>query len=166
MAAPEIYGNSVPGVHLELQPRPKPPPWQHQIWAASVTYVAAWGNAGSLTHWARPGLNQSPHGDYIQSLTHWATVGTLTIPFLILPSNVRDPVSQHPSQHLDLSIFCFFFIWVSHWDSPHEEAEPPLTRGFDLCVCSLVRALCIICPFSNWITFFKLNCVWAVLCIF
>ena len=29
---------------------------QHQIWAASMTYTAAHGNAGSLTHWARPGM--------------------------------------------------------------------------------------------------------------
>ena len=26
------------------------------IWAASVTYTTARGNAGSLTHWARPGI--------------------------------------------------------------------------------------------------------------
>ena len=29
-------------------------PMQHQIWATSVTYAAVCGNAGSLTHWARP----------------------------------------------------------------------------------------------------------------
>ena len=27
-----------------------------QIWAASVTYTTAQGNAGSLTHWVRPGI--------------------------------------------------------------------------------------------------------------
>ena len=31
-------------------------PWQHWIQAASVTYTAAAGNAGSLTHWVRPGI--------------------------------------------------------------------------------------------------------------
>ena len=35
--------------------RPTPQPQQSQIWAASATYTTALGNAGSLTHWARPG---------------------------------------------------------------------------------------------------------------
>ena len=35
-----------------LPPQPK----QHGIWAASVTYSTAHLNAGSLTHWARPGI--------------------------------------------------------------------------------------------------------------
>ena len=38
------------GVKLELQL--EPPPQPHQIRAASATY----GNAGSLTHWVRPGI--------------------------------------------------------------------------------------------------------------
>ena len=36
--------------------RPMPQPQQHQIWATSVTYAAACGNARSLIHWARPGI--------------------------------------------------------------------------------------------------------------
>ena len=43
-----------PGVEWELQLRPTPQPWQHQIQATSVAYAAACGNAESLTHWARP----------------------------------------------------------------------------------------------------------------
>ena len=35
---------------------PTPQPEQHQIWATSVTYAAIWSNTGSLTHWARPGI--------------------------------------------------------------------------------------------------------------
>ena len=31
-------------------------PWQHQSWAVSSTYAAAGGNARSLTHQARPGI--------------------------------------------------------------------------------------------------------------
>ena len=30
--------------------------WQRQIWAASATYTTAHGNARSLTHWARLGI--------------------------------------------------------------------------------------------------------------
>ena len=39
------------GTESELQPRPPPQPWQHQIWAASATYTMAHSNAWSLTHW-------------------------------------------------------------------------------------------------------------------
>ena len=33
-----------------------PEPQQLRIWAASVTYTTAHGNAGPLTHWVRPGV--------------------------------------------------------------------------------------------------------------
>ena len=33
-----------------------PQPQQCQSWAASVTYTTAHSNAGSLTHWVRPGI--------------------------------------------------------------------------------------------------------------
>ena len=36
--------------------RPTPQTQQQQIWAASVTYTTAQGNAGSLTHEVRPGI--------------------------------------------------------------------------------------------------------------
>ena len=45
-----------PGVQLELQLRPTPQPQPHQVWVESATYALAWGNAGSLIHWARPGI--------------------------------------------------------------------------------------------------------------
>ena len=35
---------------------PRPEPQQRQIQATSVTYTAAHGNAGSLTHRADPGI--------------------------------------------------------------------------------------------------------------
>ena len=43
------------GVESELQVASLPPQlWQHQIWAASVTYAAACSNDKSVSHWARP----------------------------------------------------------------------------------------------------------------
>ena len=47
-----------PGVELELLTpgRPTPGPGQLKIRAASVTYTTAQGNASSLTHWARLGI--------------------------------------------------------------------------------------------------------------
>ena len=39
--------------------QPTPQPRQHQIRAASATYVAACGSVGSLTHWARPRIEHA-----------------------------------------------------------------------------------------------------------
>ena len=38
---------------------PMPQPQQHQIWAMSVTFTTAHGNAWSLTHWGRPGIKSA-----------------------------------------------------------------------------------------------------------
>ena len=54
------------GVKSELQLRPIPQPQQPRIWAASVIYPAACGNAGSSIHWARPGVR--PASSWRQ---HW-----------------------------------------------------------------------------------------------
>ena len=45
-----------PEVQLDCRCYPIPQPQQHQIWATSVTYTTAHGNAGSSTHWAGPGI--------------------------------------------------------------------------------------------------------------
>ena len=45
-----------PGSNWSYSCRPSPQPQQHQIWAVSVTYTTAQDNAGSLTHWARLGI--------------------------------------------------------------------------------------------------------------
>ena len=44
------------GVESELQLRPIPQPQQCGIWAGSATDMTAHGNAESLTHWTRPGI--------------------------------------------------------------------------------------------------------------
>ena len=54
------------GVEWELQPQPMPQPQQQGIWATSATYTSAHSNAGSLTHWARPGM---------ESASSWILVG-------------------------------------------------------------------------------------------
>ena len=50
MATPIAYGSSqaAAGIHHSHS--------NGRIWAASVTYTTAHNNAGSLTHWARPGI--------------------------------------------------------------------------------------------------------------
>ena len=60
------YGSSWLGVESELQLRPMPQPQQLQIWATSATYTTAHSNAGSLTHWARPGM---------EPMSSWIPVG-------------------------------------------------------------------------------------------
>ena len=52
MEAPEL------GVGLELQ-LPAYATATAMIWATSVTYAPVWGNTGSLTHQARPGIEPS-----------------------------------------------------------------------------------------------------------
>ena len=44
------------GVPVELQLPPTPQPQQYRIQATYATYTTANGNAGSLIHWARPGI--------------------------------------------------------------------------------------------------------------
>ena len=46
-----------------------PQPQQCQIWAESETYTTAHHNAGSLTHWARPGIKPA---------SLWLLVGLIT----------------------------------------------------------------------------------------
>ena len=56
-AAPTAYGGSrARGSNRSYSCQPIPQPQQRQIWAASVIYTTAYGNAGSLTHWTRPGI--------------------------------------------------------------------------------------------------------------
>ena len=49
-----------------------------QCWirAKSATYTTAHGNAGSLTHWARPGIKLASWWILVRFLTCWATMGT------------------------------------------------------------------------------------------
>ena len=51
-------------------------PQKHWIQAVSATYTAACSNTGSLTPWARPGIEPAYSRILVGFLTHWATVGT------------------------------------------------------------------------------------------
>ena len=53
-----------------------PQPQQHQIWAASVTYTTAYGNARSLTHWARPGIEPASSWFLVRFVNPCAMTGT------------------------------------------------------------------------------------------
>ena len=53
-----------------------PKPQQSRIRAASATHTTAHGNAGSLTHWARPGIKPLTSWFLVGFVNHWATIGT------------------------------------------------------------------------------------------
>ena len=55
-ATPMAYGGSQASSIQNYSCWPMPQPQPHQIWATSVTYTTAHGDAGSITHWARPGI--------------------------------------------------------------------------------------------------------------
>ena len=69
------------GVKSELQLKATPQPQQPWIQATSVTYTTAQGNAGSLTHWARPGIEPTTSWFLVIFGNHWAMRGT---PYLFL----------------------------------------------------------------------------------
>ena len=48
--------------------RPIPQPQPHGIWALSVTYTVVCGNAQSLTHWVRAGIELASSGTLCQVL--------------------------------------------------------------------------------------------------
>ena len=55
---------------------PTPEPQQLGIQASSATYTTAHGNARSLTHWARPGIELVTSWFLVGFVNHWATMGT------------------------------------------------------------------------------------------
>ena len=49
-----------------------------------LAYAAAHGNARSLIHWARPGIEPTSSWILVRFLTHWVTTGTPNFSFLNL----------------------------------------------------------------------------------
>ena len=69
-AAPVAYEIPWLGVELELQMKSIPQSQQLGIQAISANYDAACGNARSLTHRARPGVEPASSWTLIGFLTH------------------------------------------------------------------------------------------------
>ena len=70
----------------------------HSQLASSVTYVAAQGNAGSLTHWARLGIKPASSWILVGFLNPWAT---MEIP----PSSMK--------------------VLIKNWKTIHPSSSPP-----------------------------------------
>ena len=86
------------GVKSELQLRPTPQLQQQQIWAASVRYTAAYGNAGFLIHRVRPWVEPATSQRQCW-ITHWATMKLWASVFLI--SKINSIIT--------------YFIWGLKW---------------------------------------------------
>ena len=98
---------------------PMPQPQQHRIWAMSVTYTTACGKVGSLTHWARPGIEPVSSWLLVRSVNCWAltgtpwttlffsTIGCYIIPILVLKSviSLRSPGSFYWKRVLETKIW-------------------------------------------------------------
>ena len=73
---------------------PQPPQWG--IWATSVTYSTAHGNAESLTHWARLRIKPTSLWMPVGFINHWAMTGTPWLKhFLISGIRSLTPISVH-----------------------------------------------------------------------
>ena len=75
-ATPKAYGSSLAGgrIRAVAASQPTPHPEQLGIWATSATYTTAHGNSniGSLTHWARPGIEPASSWMSVRFINHWA----------------------------------------------------------------------------------------------
>ena len=84
-----------------------PEPQQPGIWAASATYTTTHGNTGSLTHWAKPGMEPE---------TSWFLVGFVSA----VPERERQYFFKESDDHLythtlaQVIIFCDLphsYVW-------------------------------------------------------
>ena len=71
-----IWRSPGQGSNWSCSRQPTPQPQQHGIRAASATYTTVHGNAGSLTHWAGPGIQPTSSWMLVAFINHWATMGT------------------------------------------------------------------------------------------
>ena len=94
-----------------------PPPWQHQIWAASVLYATTRGNAGSLTHWTRPGIDPTSSQGQHRVLNLLSCNGNASLCTFIEILGFT-PILSFPIQHRRAHfLFLPFHVWNTSSDS-------------------------------------------------
>ena len=69
-----------------------PEPQQRQGWTASATYTTIHGNAGTLTHWTRPGIESSTSWLLVGFVNHWVTTGTPEVCTVLVKARMIFPV--------------------------------------------------------------------------
>ena len=77
---------------------------QHSIWAASVTYAAAFSITGSLTHWVRPGMEPTSSQGQCGVLNPLSHNGTSRI-FSVWTFNTQTPCSSCQAHSLCYSLW-------------------------------------------------------------
>ena len=83
-AAPAAYGSfQARGSNRGCCCQPTPEPQHRGIQAESATYTTAHSNAGSLTHWARPGIKLATSWFLIGFVNHCTMTGTPTLLFIL-----------------------------------------------------------------------------------
>ena len=102
MTTPTAYGCSqtrgpVGAVAAGLCHRPTPQPLQLGIQALPATNTTVHGNAGSLTHWWRPGIEPKTSWFLVRFINHWATTGTPVYRF-----NITSKITEALRPHTDL----------------------------------------------------------------
>ena len=112
MNVPVAYGSSWARGWVRACCRSMPQPGQHWFWAASATYTAACGNAGSLTHWVRPGIEPE-------------SSRTLCQVFNLLSHNGNSPWGTFKQDKYSVS-FQTLISWFEH---------PLLFLAFSNCYC-------------------------------
>ena len=107
---------------------PTPQPQQCRIRAESVTYTTAHGNAGSLTHWARLGIQPASSWMLVRFISTeplWELQGMGLWIFLVFF------MKRSPYQNFFLS-FLIYFVWLhlQHVEVPRPgtESEPQLQQ--------------------------------------
>ena len=105
---------------------PTPEPQQHGIQALSATYTTAHGNAGSPSHWARPGIEPSTSCFLVGFINHCAMTGTPAIVFLnvhFIKIKIKSP-SSFVLQKVCWDFICLIFInahcleqWLENYSS-------------------------------------------------
>ena len=114
-------------------------PQQRTIWAMSVTYTIAHANTGSLTHWARPGIEPVSSWMLVGFLSHWAMMGTPI--FLFLMTEQFYIVYMLPLfNQIIFSLFICWWTWslfpcfgyYKYCCNEHEGADISLTKLFHI----------------------------------
>ena len=122
------YGSFQANWSWSCQPTSQPQPQPRQLWAPSATYATAHGNAGCLTHWARPG---------IEPASSWILVGFFTakpqqeLPFFLsflcpsLPSSLPFPSLSRKSSAM------LWPVYLLRWTAGNSIGVqvPPLSAG-------------------------------------
>ena len=91
------------GSNRSCSHRPTPEPQQHSIQAMSVTYTTAHGNAGSLTHPVRPGIEPTTSWFLAGFFNHCAMMGTSYVYYFC--NNIKN---------LKKSLIYFVFYFTSY----------------------------------------------------